>query len=202
MVAIRAFSRPSGYLLLKILVCRVTQEVFDVKTKKTWKQVETAKLRAENFVRNVQGDDERADEIADETKEEYAERKGFVIENPSRTATNKLGAKQMATKQEVEHELEQAYERIATLEEHIQNGAELLDDDDDDDSESDDDDEEDEILPSPPMVENGIFSDGARYVGGRVESRGARKAYDKAVANHAKAKAQLERAEQRYRATQ
>jgi len=50
-------------------------------------QVEGRKEKAERFVRNVVGDDERADEIAAESPEDYAERRHFEIINPKRSNT-------------------------------------------------------------------------------------------------------------------
>ena len=48
----------------------------------TRKQVESRKARAVSFTRDVVGDPERADEIADESLESYAKRRGFEIANP------------------------------------------------------------------------------------------------------------------------
>jgi hypothetical protein len=109
--------------------------------KRTWKQTETAKRRAENFVRNVQGDADRADEIASESVEDYAERKRIQIENPSQQLTIRRVKIMVttATKAELEQELEDAYARIEELESHIAAGVELLPDDEDDE---DDDTEE------------------------------------------------------------
>jgi lipoate-protein ligase A len=44
------------------------------------KQIESRKARAVSFTRDVVGDPERADEIADESLESYAERRGFEFE--------------------------------------------------------------------------------------------------------------------------
>ena len=52
----------------------------------TYDQVQAKKEKAERFVRDVIGDDDRADEIADETVEDYAGRKRLVI-NSGRTRT-------------------------------------------------------------------------------------------------------------------
>ena len=49
----------------------------------TVRQAETSKARAERFVRNVLEDDDHADAIADESLEDWADRKGVRIEeNP------------------------------------------------------------------------------------------------------------------------
>ncbi len=105
---------------------------------RTRKQTETAKLRAENFVRNVKGDADRADEIANETVEDYAGRKRIQIENPSPQQTLRrveIMATATQTKQELQDELEAAYTRIDELESHIAAGVDLLPDEDDDDTE-------------------------------------------------------------------
>ena len=54
-----------------------------VKNRRTIEQIETAKDRAVNFLRNVLHDDERADEVENESLEDYAERKRILIVNPA-----------------------------------------------------------------------------------------------------------------------
>ena len=49
---------------------------------RTRAQVEASKAKAERFVRDVLEDGERADEIADESVESYAERRRFQMVNP------------------------------------------------------------------------------------------------------------------------
>jgi predicted RNase H-like nuclease (RuvC/YqgF family) len=49
-------------------------------------QIEARKEQAVRFVRDVLGDPDRADEIADESLEDYAERRKFEITNPKRRA--------------------------------------------------------------------------------------------------------------------
>ncbi|HEY6291484.1 MAG TPA: hypothetical protein VI455_07985 [Terriglobia bacterium] len=46
------------------------------------KQLESRKAQAVRFTRDVLGDDDRADEIEDESLEDYAERKGIRVVNP------------------------------------------------------------------------------------------------------------------------
>jgi prephenate dehydrogenase len=111
--------------------------------KRTLRQVETAKCRAERFVRDVLDDDERADEIAAESAAGYAARKRLVLSNP----TSRKGIN-MATKQELERELDEAYSRIDELETHIAQGADLLQDEDDDEDEDDDADSENTTIKS------------------------------------------------------
>ena len=49
-------------------------------------QIEARKEKAARFVRDVLDDPDRADEIADESLEYYAERRKFEITNPKRRA--------------------------------------------------------------------------------------------------------------------
>ena len=53
----------------------------------TREQLEGRKARAVSFTKDVVGDAARADEIADESLEDYAGRRGFEILNPRRRAT-------------------------------------------------------------------------------------------------------------------
>ena len=47
--------------------------------------VEDRKRRAEQFLRDVKQDDDRADEVSDESVESYAQRRGFdIVDNPER----------------------------------------------------------------------------------------------------------------------
>ena len=60
----------------------------------TREQVQARKDKAVRFVRDVLDDPERADEIEDESLEDYAERRKFQIVNPRRI-------RRMATKREL-----------------------------------------------------------------------------------------------------
>jgi hypothetical protein len=55
-----------------------------MKRTRTLDQVRTAQQRAVDFESNVLGDDERADEIEDESPEDYAADRGLIVINPSR----------------------------------------------------------------------------------------------------------------------
>ena len=80
------------------------------KKKRTYDEVATAKGRAERFLRNVLVDDERADEVENESVEEYAERKHILIKNPN----NNYGVNKMTVKTEtVEND------RLDALEERV-----------------------------------------------------------------------------------
>ena len=51
----------------------------------SYAQVEDRKRRAEQFLRDVKQDDDRADEVSDESVESYAQRRGFdIVDNPER----------------------------------------------------------------------------------------------------------------------
>ncbi len=123
-----------------------------VKTK-TRRQVETAKMRAENFVRNVQGDDERAAEIADETVEEYADRKGIeMVENPNRRRITMPKNRPAVRLLEAEIEKKDAYieeleGKLASVKETLFDAVEIVQDDDeveDETAEQSDEEENDE----------------------------------------------------------
>jgi hypothetical protein len=52
--------------------------------KRTYQQVETAKERAVRFLQNVLDEPDRADEVADESVEDYAARRKFqLVNNPA-----------------------------------------------------------------------------------------------------------------------
>lgn len=53
----------------------------------TREQLQSRKDRAVRFLRDVVGDDERADEVARESLESYAERRQFALVNPRRRCT-------------------------------------------------------------------------------------------------------------------
>jgi hypothetical protein len=58
----------------------------------TFDQVAERKRKAEAFVRDVLGDEDRADEIADESVSDYADRRHFTIQNPPSRKGNKIMA--------------------------------------------------------------------------------------------------------------
>lgn len=103
----------------------------------TTQQAEVSKAKGVNFLRNVIGDDDHADDLEDESLSEWAERKGVrIIENPKRK-----GAKIMATKQQLE---DRVAELEAELDEYTDRENRILDalgvelDDEDSDEETDD----------------------------------------------------------------
>jgi len=64
-------------------------------------QIEGRKEKAVRFVRDVLDDPERADEIEDESVEDYAERRKFEIANPRRRVST------MASKAELQDRIEE-----------------------------------------------------------------------------------------------
>jgi hypothetical protein len=81
----------------------------------TREQVEGRKEKAVRFTRDVLGDPERSAEIADESLESYADRKGFQIINP------RGGRCRMPTKEELQ-------DRIAELEQENEDLQAQIDD--------------------------------------------------------------------------
>jgi hypothetical protein len=109
----------------------------------TPQQAETSKARAEQFVRTVLQDDDHADSIADESLEDWADRKKVhIAENPRRVSPDisEKGANMPTT--------EKLLDRIKELEEENDDLQDQLDQiadiaappDEDEDSNGDDDD--------------------------------------------------------------
>ncbi len=101
---------------------------------RTYAQVETAKRRAEAFEANVLSDDERADDFADMSVEDYADLRNISIQNPSQRRPT-IMAKSNA---QLARELREANKRIEELEQEKADvldvlGIEVVDDDDEDD---------------------------------------------------------------------
>ena len=84
---------------------------------RTLEQIERMKAKAARFVENVLDDSDRADEIADESPEAYAERKHIrVLDNPRQRRT-----RPMPSNKELQ-------ERIRELEDENQDLSDRLDD--------------------------------------------------------------------------
>jgi hypothetical protein len=120
---------------------------------KTWQQVATAKDRAVRFIENVLQDPDRAAEAADESVEDFADRKRIqILHNPSRRGL--MAKSNPATKDElesliddIEDCLEDVYTPEASREELAEAVGKVLDmidgDDSDDGSEDSDDTDQD-----------------------------------------------------------
>lgn len=107
----------------------------------SYSEAEAKRRKAEQFLRDVVGDDDRADEFGAMSTETYAARKGLRIINPARRTTT------MAyTKAQLEERIRDLEEENETLAEQIDEAAKIFgfvdDEDEDDDSEDDDDDDE------------------------------------------------------------
>jgi hypothetical protein len=105
----------------------------------TYDQVAARKDKAERFVRNVLGDDDRADEIADESVESYADRKHYPISNPRRLTTM---ANASQSKQDLLDQIDQLEQENQDLQDALSAIADIVapsDTDDDDDADYDDD---------------------------------------------------------------
>ncbi|MEN6537304.1 MAG: hypothetical protein ABFD89_26870, partial [Bryobacteraceae bacterium] len=113
-------------------------------------QVERTKEKAVRFVRDVLGDDERADEIEAESPQEYAERKRIeIVTNPRKETRQMARATRSTTptRDELKDRIEELESENQELQEKLDSIAEVLDeeeqsDDEDDDSEDEDDEEE------------------------------------------------------------
>ena len=75
-------------------------------------QLEKRKEQAVRFVRDVVGDSDRADEIAGESLEDYAERRRIKIQNPRRKCS-------MASKRELQDRIKELEEENEDLNDRL-----------------------------------------------------------------------------------
>jgi hypothetical protein len=109
-------------------------------------QVESRKEKAVRFVRDVVGDPGRADEIEDESLEDYAERRKFQITNPNLKRRTKMPSNSR-TKADLEDENQELRDQLDAINDILNAGDdddEDVDDPDDSDVEDDSDDDEDD----------------------------------------------------------
>jgi hypothetical protein len=100
---------------------------------RTLEQVERMKAKAARFVENVLDDSGRADEIADESPEEYAERKHIrVLDNPHQRRT-----RPMPSNKELLERVRELEDENDELQDQIDAAADILGGDEDDDDEDD-----------------------------------------------------------------
>jgi uncharacterized protein YceH (UPF0502 family) len=99
----------------------------------TREQVAGRKEKAERFIRNVLGDEERADEISDEDLDDYAARRHFEIINPANRRTA-----EMPSKKELEDRIAELEEENADLNDRLASIGDLVGTDEDDEEEDDD----------------------------------------------------------------
>ncbi|OFV94560.1 MAG: hypothetical protein A3F68_03175 [Acidobacteria bacterium RIFCSPLOWO2_12_FULL_54_10] len=102
----------------------------------TREQLENRKAQAVRFTRNVLDDDDRADEIEDESLEDYAERRHITITNPK-------GVMRMATptRRELLERIEELENENADLESRLDEIAGIVGEEDDDEGSEEEEDE-------------------------------------------------------------
>jgi hypothetical protein len=110
-------------------------------------QLQSRKEKAERFTRDVLDDPDRADEIADESLEDYAERRGIQITNPSKRrkaimATTKSKAELEAEIDDLRDENAELQDQLDTIADIVAPADEDEDDDNDDGGNGDDDDQD------------------------------------------------------------
>lgn len=107
---------------------------------KTLDQVEAMQKKAVRFVRDVLGDELRAEEIEAEDPEDYAERKRIeIFKNPHRRPTH---MPQGPTKAELEDRVQELESENEELRDKLESIGEILDDDSDEDEDEEDGSEE------------------------------------------------------------
>jgi cell fate (sporulation/competence/biofilm development) regulator YlbF (YheA/YmcA/DUF963 family) len=118
----------------------------------TREQAQSRKEKAVRFVTNVLADPDRAQVIADEDLQEYADRKGIEIINPGAkriTKRRQTMARATKTKAELEDEIRDLKDENSDLQDQLDAISDIVgatddDDDADDGDEDDDDDQEDD----------------------------------------------------------
>ncbi len=110
-------------------------------TIKTLDQVEAMKKKAVRFVRDVLGDDLRAEEIEAEDPEDYAARKRVeIIENPHRRYRHMPTTG--PTKADLEDRVAELESENEDLRERLESISEIANDEDDEDADNEDGSEE------------------------------------------------------------
>jgi hypothetical protein len=100
-------------------------------------QLQTRKEKAVRFVRDVLGDPDRAEEIADESLEDYAERRKIQITNPSRRRNVIMATTK--SKAELESEIADLKEENEELQDQLDTIADIVAPEEEDEDEQDDD---------------------------------------------------------------
>ena len=112
----------------------------------TPQQAGTSKARAERFVRTVLGNDEHADAIADESLEDWADRKKVrIVENP-RCVSPQIIEKggNMPTKEALQQRVKELEEENDDLQDQLDQIADIAAPPDEDDEDADGEDEDDD----------------------------------------------------------
>lgn len=99
----------------------------------TRQQLESRKAQAVRFARDVREDDDLADEIEDESLEEYAQRRHIKLNNPK-------GVRKMPiqTRRELLERIQELEEQNEELQEKVDSIAEIVGEDEDEGTEDDD----------------------------------------------------------------
>jgi hypothetical protein len=95
-------------------------------------QLQARKEKAVRFVRDVLGDPDRADEIEEESLEDYAERRKITLTNPAK------GNRGMATKRDLEQQVKELEDENQELQDRLDALADLVSGDDDEEEEGED----------------------------------------------------------------
>jgi hypothetical protein len=105
----------------------------------TRKQLEARKAQAVRFVRDVLDDDDKADDIEDESLEDYAEHRHIKLANPK-------GATHMAapTRQELVDRIEELETENEDLQSRLDEIRDIIGDDEDEDTDSDEGEDDDQ----------------------------------------------------------
>lgn len=129
---------PLTITLIYCFACRTVESDSHMKAL-TRDQLEGRKEKAARFVRDVLGDDDRADEIEDESIDDYAERRKIeIVDNPRRRRNTMARPSYEDLKQENDDLRDQIEDMQAKMDE----ASDALADDDDDDDNGDDDPED------------------------------------------------------------
>jgi hypothetical protein len=104
----------------------------------TFDQAAERKRKAEAFVRDVLGDEDRADEISDEDVLDYANRRHFTIKNPPLRKGNQTMA-DTPTRQDLLDQIADLQDENDALCDQLTAIADVLDQGDADDDDDDDD---------------------------------------------------------------
>jgi len=105
----------------------------------TREQLQARKEKAVRFTRDVLGDSDRAEEIEDESLEDYAARRKIAITNP-----HGKRASTMATKRELEETIRELEQENSDLQDQIDAIADIVSEGDDEEGEAGAGDEEED----------------------------------------------------------
>lgn len=101
----------------------------------TREQLERRKEKAVRFTRDVLDDPDRADEIADESLEDYAERKKIAVSNPRRKRNM---ARRVKTREELQEEIADLKAENQELQDQLDSIADIVAPADEDEDEDED----------------------------------------------------------------